>query len=71
MPCWFGAGGAGRCACAALVQGDVKDDVVPLIMKEFGVELKDIFFQEGTGLKVRVGLWAWAWGVAVGVFWNL
>ena len=44
---------------------------MPLIMKEFGVELKDIFFQEGTGLKVRVGLWAWAWGVAVGVFWNL
>ena len=25
---------------------------MPLIMKEFGIELKDIFFQEGTGLKV-------------------
>ena len=33
-------------------QGDVKDDVVPLIVKEFGIDIKDIYFQEGTGLKV-------------------
>lgn len=34
------------------IQGDVKDDVVPLIVKEFGIDIKDIFFLEGTGLKI-------------------
>ena len=34
------------------IQGDVKDDVVPLIVKEFGIQIEDIFFQEGTGLKI-------------------
>jgi hypothetical protein len=33
-------------------QGDVKDDVVPLIVKEFGIAISDIYFLEGNGLKV-------------------
>eukprot|EP00802_Teleaulax_amphioxeia_P020250 Tamp_20524.p1 GENE.Tamp_20524~~Tamp_20524.p1 ORF type:complete len:222 (+),score=72.12 Tamp_20524:74-667(+) len=34
------------------IQGDVKDDVVPLIVKEWGIAMSDIFFLEGTGLKI-------------------
>mmetsp|Transcript_756 Transcript_756/g.1800 ORF Transcript_756/g.1800 Transcript_756/m.1800 type:complete len:232 (+) Transcript_756:20-715(+) len=33
------------------IQGDVKDDVVPLMVKEFGIDIKNIFFVEGTGPK--------------------
>jgi hypothetical protein len=30
----------------------VKDEVVPLIVKEFGIAISDIYFLEGNGLKV-------------------
>ena len=33
------------------IQGDVKDDVVGVIIKEFGVPLEAIFFIEGSGPK--------------------
>jgi hypothetical protein len=42
----------GNCRNYGKWQGDVKDDVVPLIIKEFGIDIKDIFFLDGSGLKV-------------------
>mmetsp|Transcript_43516 Transcript_43516/g.102220 ORF Transcript_43516/g.102220 Transcript_43516/m.102220 type:complete len:227 (+) Transcript_43516:30-710(+) len=33
------------------IQGDVKDDVVPLIVKEFAIPIANIFYIEGTGPK--------------------
>lgn len=34
-------------------QGNVKDEVAPLIMKEFGIAKEFLFFLEGSGTKTQ------------------
>jgi hypothetical protein len=53
----------------------VKDDVVPLIIKEFGIDIKDIFFLDGSGLKVLYAplpllFYSWGGGVCFPLFFD-